>query len=701
MTLPSFIRLRRSAGILLLAPLAGAAQEKTDSARARQLDAVVVSATRTEQTLRSLPVQVVVLGQPEIASSTAQTVPDLLRTIPGFTTRDFQAGIVSGPSQSIVSFRGLGGSSAGRTLILLDGIPAGDPFSGWLDWGRIPLPMLESAEVVRGGGSITWGSRSLGGVVNLRTIAPRRDEVRMMVEGGSLGTYHGAGAVTMRRDRLAVSLGGDYWDTDGFVILRADQAGAIDEPQATTSRALTGKLTWDATANLQGWLAASRYSGGDRPLGDEDRQAFNEGRGGLRWLSPSGGIATIGLFTNERSSFGKSWSINSDRSAQTPQRYNSSPARSTGVSLQWTQMAFERHELTAGVDYSRASGSLLEEYAFTNGQATLERDVGGIQQLGGLFVQDAADLGQGLRVVVSARVDRVRNTDGRRTLRDVTVGSTLSDSAFRDQTTGRFTYSLGLRWQQTGWLGWRGSVYEAFRAPSMYEMYYPRFSSRGTVTEANAQLDAERLRGGEVGADLTLASGLLSRVTVFTNRVSSPIMDITIGTAGDQPQLIVPCGTMPARQTCSQRQNVSGLRSSGVEMETEWRPSNTWGVSAGYSFSPTRVIAPGEPVDGKEAIRAARHTVTSSIAWNLPRWFAAAVEGRYVGSRFDDDVNSVRLDEFYLLGLRFNRELGRGVTAHLKIDNLLDEEFEVARTRAGLADMGAPRWVTAGLRATW
>ena len=701
MTFPSFIRLRWSAGILLLVPVAGAAQEKLDSARARQLDAVVVSATRTEQTLRSLPVQVVVLGQPEIASSTAQTVPDLLRGIPGFTTRDFQAGIVSGPSQSIVSFRGLGGSSAGRTLILLDGIPAGDPFSGWLDWGRIPLPMLESAEVVRGGGSITWGSRSLGGVVNLRTIAPRRDEVRMMVEGGSLGTYHGAGAVTMRRDRLSASLGGDYWDTDGFVILRADQAGPVDEPQATTSRALTGKLTWDATANLQGWIAASRYSGGDRPLGDEDRQTFDEGRGGLRWLSPSGGIATIGLFTNERSSFGKSWSINSDRSAQTPQRYNSSPARSTGVSLQWTQMAFDRHELTAGVDYSRARGSLLEEFAFTNGQATLERDVGGTQQLGGLFVQDAADLGRGWRMVVSARVDRVHNTDGRRTLRDATVGSLLSDSTFRDRTTGRFTYSLGLRWQQAGWLGWRGSVYEAFRAPSTYEMYYPRFSSRGTVTEANAQLDAERLRGGEVGADLTLASGLLSRITVFTNRVSSPIMDITIGTAGDQPQLIAPCGTMPARQTCSQRQNVSGLRSSGVEMETEWRPSSTWGLGAGYSFSPTRVIAPGEPVDGKEAIRAARHTVTSSIAWIMPRWFTAAVEGRYIGSRFDDDVNSVELDEFYLFGLRFNRELGRGVTAHVKIDNLLDEEFEVARTRAGLADMGAPRWVTAGLRATW
>jgi hypothetical protein len=37
----------------------------------------------------------------------------------------------------------------------------------------------------------------------------------------------------------------------------------------------------------------------------------------------------------------------------------------------------------------------------------------------------------------------------------------------------------------------------------------------------------------------------------------------------------------------------------------------------------------------------------------------------------------------------------------VKIDNLLDEEFEIARTRAALADMGAPRWITAGIRAAW
>jgi outer membrane cobalamin receptor len=697
------VSVRLAAAATIVLPLALAGQDRPDSSRAasRPLEAVVVTATRTEQSLKSLPAHVVVLGAPAIAASSAQSVPDLLRSIPGFTTRDFQSGMVAGPSQSMVSFRGLGGSSAGRALVLIDGIPAGDPFSGWLDWSRIPLPMLQSAEVVRGGSSTIWGSRSLGGVVNLRTIDPRRDAAQLTLEGGSLGTYHGTGAASIRRGGFSALLGGDFWNTDGFVILRKDQAGPVDARQATASRALSAKTTWDATPALQLWAGGGTYVGGDRPLFDEDYVRFNEARGGLRWLGPGGGIATVALFGNRRTSEGKSYTINSTRTAQTPQRYGDSPARSTGISLQWTQLAFARHEITAGSDVSAAEGSYDERHTFVADRATRSRDVSGKQQIMGVFLQDAADLGAGVRMVASLRADRVANTDGRRVIRDLDLGTVLSDTAFRDAHDGRLTYSFGLRWQATGWMGWRANVYEAFRAPSMYEMYYPRFSSRGTVTEANAALDAERLNGMEAGIDLTPGKRLLSRVTVYRNRVASPIMDVTIGTAGAQPQVIDPCGLMPARQTCSQRRNVNGLRSNGVETELEWRLTPRWGFGGGYSFSPTHVTAPGQPVDGNWAIRAARHTVTSNVRYDSPRWLSGALEVRHVGARYDDDLNEVKLDGFYLVGLRLNRSLGRGMTAHLKVENLLDEAFEIARTRAGLADMGAPRWITAGIRAAW
>ena len=96
---------------LTIAPIALGAQERADSAKSAPtpLDAVVVSATRTEQSLKSLPAHVVLIDATKLTASAAQTVPDLLRGVPGFNTRDFQSFLVAGPSQSIVSFRGLGG----------------------------------------------------------------------------------------------------------------------------------------------------------------------------------------------------------------------------------------------------------------------------------------------------------------------------------------------------------------------------------------------------------------------------------------------------------------------------------------------------------------------------------------------------------------------------------------------------------------
>src|SRR4029078_5242722 len=105
-------------------------------------------------------------------------------------------------------------------------------FSGWFAWGRFPLLLLQSAEVVRGGSSTVWGSRSLGGVVNLRTIDPHRDCATLMIEGASGGTCHGPGLASARFGAPSIALGGDFWNTAGFVITRADQAGPIDRPAA-------------------------------------------------------------------------------------------------------------------------------------------------------------------------------------------------------------------------------------------------------------------------------------------------------------------------------------------------------------------------------------------------------------------------------------------------------------------------------------
>jgi outer membrane cobalamin receptor len=497
------------------------AQEKTDSTvTAKPLAAVVVSATRSEQTVESLPSPVTVIGKPEIKASSAVSVPDFLRSIPGLNLRDFQSGLISQPSSSIVAFRGLGGSSTGRVLVLLDGLPVGDPFSGWIDWGRIPLSMLSSVEVIRGGGSIIWGSRALGGVINLRTIDPQHDGVSITGERGSFDTSHGAGMATLKRAKVSAVVAADYMHTDGFNLLRPEQAGPADEPQALRSHVVTGKLNYDVTPAVQGWISASTYTNGELPFGTGEERRFKEARTGARWLTQSHGIVTASAFANNRVGIIKSFSINSSRTTLTPNRFNTSPAHSEGLFAQWTQLLRERHEISTGIDFTSTGGSLAETYAFVNNAPTQMRRVAGIQQFSGVFLQDAADLGHSVRMVASARFDRVRSLDGRRTVKSVPALTLVSDSTIDDHTDSRITWSLGLRRQQTSWLALRANSYEAFRAPSMYELYYPRFSSRGTVTEGNAGLESEHLRGLEGGFDVSGGNALL-RVTAFTNRVAS------------------------------------------------------------------------------------------------------------------------------------------------------------------------------------
>ena len=153
----------------------------------------------------------------------------------------------------------------------------------------------------------------------------------------------------------SVALGGDFWNTDGFVIAPQGSGWARRSTAATTNRALSGKATWDASSALQLWAAGGVFTGGDRPIFTEDYQKFGEGRGGARWLAPSGGVFTAALFGNRRASEGNSYTIDAARATETPQRHSSSPAHSTGMSLQWTQMAGEHHQLSTGLDVSSAA----------------------------------------------------------------------------------------------------------------------------------------------------------------------------------------------------------------------------------------------------------------------------------------------------------------------------------------------------------
>lgn len=143
---------------VLLFPSALCAQQVTDTLPERQLEQVVVTATRAERKLGNLTVPTSIIPQKVIRQSGSLRLNDILGEQTGlFITQSFGRG---------VQMQGL---SPDYTLILLNGEPLIGRTGGVLDLSRIAVGNIRKIEIVKGPSSSLYGSEALGGVINIIT----------------------------------------------------------------------------------------------------------------------------------------------------------------------------------------------------------------------------------------------------------------------------------------------------------------------------------------------------------------------------------------------------------------------------------------------------------------------------------------------------------------------------------------------------
>ncbi len=673
--------------------------------RATALDAITVTVTRGRTSLRTSPANVTVLTGDAIAKSPAVSVPGILQTIPGFALGNHSHPLTQRPERTSGVFRGLGGTSASRALVLLDGVPVNDPFNGWVRWSRVPLSLVERIEVVRGGGSMSWGSRALSGVINLITTTAEATRVEATVEGGGLATTRAAVSASVRQGQFDLLVAGDILDTDGFLLIREDQAGAVDLPRGVQTRVGYAKARYRFRPNLNVHIGANYLD--DRNRGETPLTARTattaEIRGGLDWALPNGGVMTLLAYRQTRDAAFTLPAVSTDRATEGPRRATRIPSTGAGGTVQWARRVAGRHDVSVGVDASWVDGEYRDQHTVVAGQLTRERSSGGTQSSIGLFVQDGITLGDHTNLQAGARVDRIRDEDGRRGEIVLATGASLSDSTYPGRSVTPLTFNVGVTHALSDVVRLRTSGYRAFRNATLNELHTPLYTGTfgSNVVEANADLAAETLLGAELCADLEPGDAWLVRLTGFWNRVSDPIVEFTVGTATANGEVIEPCGPLNRNGVCRQRRNVGVLRSVGVESEVDWRPSARFGLGMAYAFNPTRIISPGEAVDGASPRGAARHAITGTARWSAPHLVDIGIEVRHVGTRYDDDRNTIALEPFTIIGAHLSRRVTRQLTAYLRVENLLDTEYEISRGTSGLVEVGGPRWILAGLRGRW
>lgn len=137
-------------------------------AKVESLDEVIVTATRTERQVSSLPLPALVIGKAEIESSNFQRLKDVINEQTGITTiPDYGGG-------EGVQLQGL---DSEYTLILIDGVPLIGRLAGTFDLKRLSAGNIKQIEVVKGPSSSLYGNEALGGVINIITNTSKSDDV--------------------------------------------------------------------------------------------------------------------------------------------------------------------------------------------------------------------------------------------------------------------------------------------------------------------------------------------------------------------------------------------------------------------------------------------------------------------------------------------------------------------------------------------
>jgi outer membrane receptor protein involved in Fe transport len=226
-----------------------------------------------------------------------------------------------------------------------------------------------------------------------------------------------------------------------------------------------------------------------------------------------------------------------------------------------------------------------------------------------------------------------------------------------------------------GSLGW------GFRAPTLNELYR-QFRVGAELTMANNQLGPERLVSGESGVNLTPNRNISWRSSVFVNRFTNAVSNLTIGT------------------NLLQRRNLERTRIWGIQSDVDYRLLTYWRVSAGYLYGIARVKE--STVDptlvNKFLAQVPRHRGSVELNYTNPRYLNASVQAQVVGGQYDNDVNNRWLPYFAAVDISASRRIAYGMDVFFGVQNLLDRKYYVQRNPT---TVGAPRLVTAGVEYTW
>jgi vitamin B12 transporter len=592
------------------------------------------------------------------------------------------------PTSQGITLRALGGNASSRAVLLLDGVPQSDPFGGWLSWPSFSTIALSEIKLVRGGGSVTAGPGALAGTIELssgsrpRAVATASVGSRRSVSADALATGDiGSGA-------LSLSFNADRGD--GFIPVAQRSRGAAD--RRAPHESLSARARWVVPVSAVTELQASASGFTDRRerglaytenrTSGADLSARLVSRGNLPWS-----VLLYGQTRDFQSSF-----ATVDASRGTSRRVSLQydvPGDSVGWSAQLRPRLANNVELVFGADGRLLTGGSNEFANYVADRPTRERSSGGRAAHAGLFGEVTGRI-SALTLTAGARVDRWRVNGGRLQEFSIDPGTALTDERFATREGWLPTGRIGGSLQAHESLSLRAAAYAAWRQPTLNELFRP-FRAGSDATAANPRLDPERSEGIEAGTDWKHGAWSAS-ATLFRNRLNDPIANVTLGSG---PGVFPGVGFVAG--SYRQRQNLSAIRVRGVEVSGSWSDQG-WFADANVSVTRARVESPNSPeLDGLRPAQTPIFSGSLSMGWEGGGTSLDATVRRE-SSRFEDDLNMVRLPAATTVDIGGAISLSPPLSISARVENLFDRDNAAGISGDWIVERSTPRTIWLGLR---
>jgi len=409
-------------------------------------DAIIVTATRTEQSLDDSLASVTLITRQDIERLQVNSLQALLAGQAGISV-DNNGGL--GKATSVF----MRGTEADHVLVLIDGVRIGSTTLGGASFQDLPIEQIDHIEIVRGPRSALYGSEAIGGVIQIFT---RRGgghfQPELSLSSGSFGTRRAAVALKGGEARL-------WWSADGSTLTTDGINSCLGLGVPPFGGCFTYEPDRDAYRNHAGALR----------VGYQITSALSVEANGLR---AQGHNEFDGSFVDNDDYLQQVWSARTRWAPSAAWHLSAQLGRATDNSTNFKASAFKSQ-----FDTRRDSASLQSDYVWREGRSIT---------MGIDWSDDHADS------TVVYLVDR------RRTLgtfaeyqaslgsQDVLIGIRHDNNA---QYGGKTTGSLG--WGLHFAKGWRVSATAgtAFKAPTFNELYYPLFGNPALRPESSTNFE--------------------------------------------------------------------------------------------------------------------------------------------------------------------------------------------------------------------